>query len=647
MKFLFKIWQVSTLLGLVGLTSLLVSTTASALTLEDAITEVINTHPIVQERLKNFRATQQDLNIADAGYLPKLDLVSGVGYKKTGTLSNNVPAEETDDVYRNSLILTQNLFQGFATQHQVEYEKARVLAAAYNYIETANDVALRMVSAYLNLLKQQELLANNLDHVKRNEAIYQKVYDLYVGGHSPRSEIDKIQSTLFLSRANLTVQRNNLVDAEYKFRKLLGRKPLNDKMQKPKSTFKLPVNHEQATQYAINNNPSILVRNENIQAAQALQKKGKSRYYPKINAELSQDYNRDYGNSDGYDDRFQAMLTLRYNFYNGGADRAEIQKNVSKIHQEVALRRNTQRDIIEQLDLSWSTHTMLTNQLDDLEKYFSFSKSTMDLYTLEYKLGKRSLLDLLAANNDYFNAQQQIINARSDLLLAKYRILDAMGVMVTTVLDGEQDYYAQVNLQEDGDQTQWLLDKLPIELDVDNDHIPDNQDLCDNSQHGDNIMPYGCVRQIEDSDADGVPDDLDLCPNTPVSFDVDRHGCPSTVKLSVTFLPQSTTLDENSERVIERFAKVLKDNPNYNAIITGHTDNVGTVEENLELSQQRALTVKNALIARGIAEERLHAVGKGENQPIADNTTEEGRKENRRIVIELYPTKKLTNGEAN
>jgi len=308
--------------------------------------------------------------------------------------------------------------------------------------------------------------------------------------------------------------------------------------------------------------------------------------------------------------------------------------------------------IIEQLDLSWSTHTMLTNQLDDLAKYLSFSKSTMELYTLEYNLGKRSLLDLLAANHDYFNAKQQVIISQSNLLLAEYRILDAMGVMVSTVLGGAQDYYAQVDLQDKNDDSKWSLDTLPIEFDVDKDHIPDNQDLCDNSLPGNNIMPYGCVRQIEDSDADGVPDDLDLCPNTPVSFDVDNHGCPSIVRLSVHFLPRSATLDENSDRVIERFAKKMKDNPNYNAIITGHTDNEGSVEENLQLSQQRAEAVKQALIARGIGEERLHAIGKGENQPIADNSTEEGRQKNRRIVIELYPTKDsssttITSGEAN
>ena len=637
--------------GLAVLLLLFVPINAAALTLEEAVTEAINTHPVVQERLKNFRATQQDLNIADSGYLPKLDLISGVGYKKNGLLSDHV-ADDSTDVYRNSLVLTQNLFRGFATQHLVEYEKSRVLAAAYHYIETANDIALQMVGAYLNLLKQQDQLVNNQEHVDHNVEIYQKVYELYVSGHAARSEIDKIQATLSLSRSNLTVQRNNLIDAENKFRRILGRKAGSGNLLPPLIQFRLPANHEQAAQFAINNNPSIQVSNKNIQAAQALRKKDRSRYLPEVDVELSQNYNRDYGSSVGYEDRFQAMLTLRYNFYNGGADRARIQKNVSQINQEIDVRRGLRRELIEQLDFSWSAHVMLTNQLDDLYKYQSFSQSTMDLYAIEYKLGKRSLLDLLAAQNDFFNAQTQIINARSDQLAAKYRILDAMGIMVSTILDGEQDYYSQVNLQEDNDKSQWLLDKLPVQLDVDNDHIPDNQDICDNSLPGNNIMPYGCIRQNDDSDADGVADDVDLCPHTPMGFEVDRYGCASRVKLSINFLPFSATLDDNSNRVIERLAKSLKDNPNYNAIITGHTDNVGTLDENLQLSQLRADAVKQKLISYGVAEVRLHAVGKGENQPLTDNATEAGRKANRRIVIELNPIKESTtkdaaNGEVN
>jgi OOP family OmpA-OmpF porin len=69
--------------------------------------------------------------------------------------------------------------------------------------------------------------------------------------------------------------------------------------------------------------------------------------------------------------------------------------------------------------------------------------------------------------------------------------------------------------------------------------------------------------------------------------------------------------------------------------IEGHTDNVGTPDANVELSGQRALAVKIKLVEAGVAKERLLAVGHGQNKPLADNSTEEGRAKNRRTEFRL------------
>ncbi|HEX3774334.1 MAG TPA: OmpA family protein [Polyangiaceae bacterium] len=91
-----------------------------------------------------------------------------------------------------------------------------------------------------------------------------------------------------------------------------------------------------------------------------------------------------------------------------------------------------------------------------------------------------------------------------------------------------------------------------------------------------------------------------------------------------------------SEAVIEQLKKFLDENPKVTKLrIEGHTDNVGGAEANLMLSGQRALTVKNAAIAKGVAKDRLIAVGFGQNKPLADNTTEEGRAKNRRTEFRI------------
>jgi len=607
--------------------------TLNALNLKESIDEVILTHPIAQERLKNYRAVRQDLNIADAQYLPQLDLRSAIGHKEVGLISSDVQ-EDSFDVYENSLILTQNLFNGFGTIHQVNYEKTRVVAAAYNYVEKVNSISLDMADVYLALLKADELYKTAEANVASNEDIYAKVYDLYISGLAARSEVDKIQSSLALSRSNLSVKRNNRFDALFKFKRVLGRSIEVENLVKPVLDVQIPESITRATQYAINHNPSLMVSRFNIKGAQELHQQRKEGYYPKVDLEVSQNYNDNFDNFTGQDDRFQAMLVLSWNLYRGGADSAQVQKNISRINQEIDLQRDIKRTVIEGLQLSWSAYKMLKIQLNDLYKFQSFSYSTLKLYEDEYSLGQRSLLDLLAAQNDFFNAQSQIIEAEYDRLFAKYRILDAMGVMVIAVSGKDVDYYQRVGLSDDKDSSE-ILDELPVQLDSDNDKIVDNQDMCDNTLAGTSVMPNGCKRIIRDIDGDGVKSDIDQCPETPLGFEVDEVGCPKSFELDLLFDRLSYEVIPKSKLQVQQFARFLKEHPLYNALVIGHTDNIGTQKENMTLSLKRAKKVKALLMTYGIEEVRLNTDGKGESEPIADNSTPEGKAKNRRTEIRL------------
>lgn len=97
----------------------------------------------------------------------------------------------------------------------------------------------------------------------------------------------------------------------------------------------------------------------------------------------------------------------------------------------------------------------------------------------------------------------------------------------------------------------------------------------------------------------------------------------------------SSQLTENPQPVLERITKLLQQCPNTTLHISGHTDSIGRAEDNLALSQARAEAVAKALTKLGAASQRLRAIGKGESEPIADNTTTAGREANRRITFEL------------
>jgi OOP family OmpA-OmpF porin len=138
-----------------------------------------------------------------------------------------------------------------------------------------------------------------------------------------------------------------------------------------------------------------------------------------------------------------------------------------------------------------------------------------------------------------------------------------------------------------------------------------------------------------DSDGDGVVDTKDLCPDTSKEFRVDGDGCPQTSTLKVHFKTKKYNIQEKYIEDLNIFAKFLEDNPGYDVIIHGHTDNVGTNEDNRILSQNRANSVKEALVNYGIEEIRLTTVGEGEESPTTTNSTAHGRAANRRIEVEL------------
>jgi len=698
----------SLMLSLIVITCL--SPSLSALTLKESIVESMNTNPIVQERLKNYRATQQDLNIAESEYYPKLDLRAVVGYNKQGMFKNadgtgsNWDHPVLDNSYGNyetSITLTQNLFDGFGTMNKVDYQESRILAAAYNYIEKTNDVAFKMTNAYLNVLRAYELLGTAQENVKITEDIYNKVKDLFDAGLTTDSEVKKIESALSLARSNLTVQKNNTQDTEFNFRRILGRMPDVTTMVKPEMDIPMPKTQERADLYAINHNPSLLVSRYNIKGAQALYKQHDKEFYPTVDFEVSQSYNdfQDRPAIDQTDDRFKARIVMNYNIFRGGADAAAVQKDISKINQEIEIKRDLKRQVIEGLDLSWNAYKMIDLQLKDLKEYSAFSEKTLELYKEEYDLGRRSLLDLLSAQNDVINSRSQIVTATYDLLFAKYRILDAMGLLPLAVVGDTKEFTKRVNLYTNEDASE-ILDTVPVKLDVDRDNIVDNEDLCDNSVLENNIMPYGCKKMRRDSDGDGVidakdicpltpknakidgdgcaldsdmdgvkdyadacpktpigtevdvkgctiapvdsdgdgvTDDADECPNTPLGYKVNAKGCGQAVSITVNFSKASAEIPKELEKDVQKFANYMKENPEYKAKVVGHTSRTKTSSQyyNLKLSKERANIFKQALVKLGVQADRITTDGVGFSQPIADNATPEGRRLNRRLEIEL------------
>ena len=157
---------------------------------------------------------------------------------------------------------------------------------------------------------------------------------------------------------------------------------------------------------------------------------------------------------------------------------------------------------------------------------------------------------------------------------------------------------------------------------------------------GANLMDLGtgngslAIQAVEASQARQAPfsiDAVDLADIEPARF----ISSQAKTLQQITFAPSSANIDQVARASVENIAKVLKTCPDVPMEIAGHTDSQGREEMNLNLSQHRADAVLDSLLARNMLLGEITAVGYGETQPIADNETEEGRQENRRIAFKL------------
>ncbi len=173
------------------------------------------------------------------------------------------------------------------------------------------------------------------------------------------------------------------------------------------------------------------------------------------------------------------------------------------------------------------------------------------------------------------------------------------------------------------------------ELDSDGDGVVDSQDRCPNSPAGAKVNAQGCEL---DSDGDGVVDSQDRCPTSKMGIKVDNNGCaiPEVIILKgVNFETSSDRLTSDSIGILNGVAETLLRRTEISIEVGGYTDNRGATSSNEKLSQKRAQAVAKYLASRGIKADRLTAKGYGESNPVADNNTETGRAQNRRVELQI------------
>lgn len=402
----------------------------SGRTLQETVQHTIHTNPEILQSSSNRLAVDKELRQAKADYFPTVDVNLGIGWERSSNPTTRSRGEGNVDVRREEagVLVRQLLFDGFATPNEIGRQRARVNSRAYTVFGTAENIALNAVEAYLNVLRRQDLVELSAANFALHERTHQQILLRSERGVGRKADQDQSQGRLALAKTNLLAEQGNLIDAETEFLRVIGNPP--ESLVKPSiAGAVLPTSLEQATQAAIDQQPTLKSAKADVASAKRQHATAKSPYFPRFDIEVGANRNFNLDGIRGANEDIQAVLRMRYNLFRGGRDKARRGETAHLITTAKEIRNLTRRQVEESVRLSWNAYQTVSRQLASFRRFKEASEKTHQAYQKQFNIGRRTLLDLLDSANEMFVARSDYVNADYDKIFNQYRILGSMGVL--------------------------------------------------------------------------------------------------------------------------------------------------------------------------------------------------------------------------
>ncbi len=408
---------------------LLAAGAGMAETMKDAVEHALTSNPEALTAEATRRAAGQGLIQARAGYLPTLDIQAegGPTYTKSPIFGNR-----NQNSHDGSLTLSQLLFDGFQVSSDVEQKTMLVGSASWKVAETRLSLAQRVVSAYLDVLRNEELVRVARDTVKAHEVHAEKTRLRLKQGVGPRADVQQAESRLALAISTLVNQEGTLRESRTSYFRLVGRQP-EEPATPPSPAGALPQSIAQALAKAAALHPTLKAAQSDVQAAEAAVAGAQAPLMPRLDLKLSADHSVDTGGITGTRNDASAQLVMKYNLYRGGADLARTKQLAELQRAAEESLNNARRTVEEEVGRSWVSLSTAREALAYLEQHVQSSQQVLEAYRMQFELGRRTLLDLLNAENELFQAKSSLANGQYAVLQSEHRVLASTGELVAVL----------------------------------------------------------------------------------------------------------------------------------------------------------------------------------------------------------------------
>jgi adhesin transport system outer membrane protein len=410
---------------------LLCASPALGVDLQGAVQAALSTNPEIRQAVANKEATKEERKQAEGLWYPRISVEGEAGVRKLRNPTRRSLGIAGDTLHPISgyIVADQLLWNSGGRTAEIKRQASRTDAAATRIEERSEFVALNTSRAYIDYVLQQRLVAIAQDNATFHERLAADLREGVAKGSISIADQQQAEERLQAARAQITEAQEDLDTAAIEFQALTG-VPIDSVTMPPDLSAAMPASLPEAEELARQSNPRVQEALADLNTSREEIKTAQAELGPRFNAEASARYGDDIDGFQGRTSDLQARVVMRWKIFDGFANTANVREQKARADQTHARLFEMTRRAEEETRAAWSRLTNQSRLVTELELQSRVADDVLLSYREQFNVGRRSLLDVLDAQNTRYNVQAQAETARMSKVYAQYRVLAATNRLI-------------------------------------------------------------------------------------------------------------------------------------------------------------------------------------------------------------------------
>ena len=414
--------------------SFLFNTNLLAVTLSEALLEAYKNNPVLNAERENINISQENLNISKSEFLPTITITGTKSREDTTKLTNQSGGDATItdvDPLTKSILIEQTLYDGKGRSADLEKSKIGMDLAKAKILKVEQEILYKAVEAYTGLIFTNKKLKINQSNISLLDRQVDTDQARLERGQITISDLAQSESSLAGAKAKFIEAKNDVMTSRLVYENVIG--PIinsDDLNENSKPNIEIPKNLNEANDISKKRNPKLIIAKlEYLQSEKDI-RIAESDMLP--SASLSFEASQTENLSSTYNERDKKILkaTVKWPFYTGGKNKAEVNKNRNIKYQKKLLLDNVINTNNTNVASAWSNFQSSKSLLDSVKSQVKAAEIANEGITVEYESGLgRSTLDVIQSNSLLLDSKISFANAERNYLLSQFKLLQSIGLL--------------------------------------------------------------------------------------------------------------------------------------------------------------------------------------------------------------------------